>query len=132
MASQWQNFLRNLGEWRGSFATLQATGALVSISPSILTMESEEEGRLVRFGLRRWPAASKFRDDCRGYAQLTHTCAWQVVRAGPPRPTTQRSTAHMIDEARANLGGAGAPLLTASSHEYLSMVSLFSELVDGT
>lgn len=56
MASQWQNFLRNLGEWRGSFATLEATGALVSISPSILTLESEEEGRLVRFGLRRWPA----------------------------------------------------------------------------
>ncbi|MBM5815901.1 MAG: DUF3598 family protein [Cyanobacteria bacterium K_Offshore_surface_m2_239] len=56
MASQWQNFLRNLGEWRGSFANLDASGALVSLSPSILTLESEEEGRLVRFGLRRWPA----------------------------------------------------------------------------
>ncbi|MFN9660237.1 MAG: DUF3598 family protein [Cyanobacteriota bacterium] len=56
MASQWQNFLQNLGEWRGSFATLDATGSLVSLSPSILTLESAEEGRLVRFGLRRWPA----------------------------------------------------------------------------
>ncbi|MEB3318044.1 MAG: DUF3598 family protein [Cyanobacteriota bacterium] len=56
MASQWHNFLRNLGEWRGSFASLDPSGTLVSVSPSILTLESEEEGRLVRFGLRRWPA----------------------------------------------------------------------------
>jgi hypothetical protein len=56
MASQWQNFLNNLGEWRGSFATLDASGTLVSLSPSILTLESEEEGRLVRFALRRWTA----------------------------------------------------------------------------
>lgn len=56
MASQWHNFLQNLGEWRGSFASLDAEGVLLSLSPSILTLESEEEGRLVRFGLRRWPA----------------------------------------------------------------------------
>jgi hypothetical protein len=55
MASQWQNFLQNLGEWRGSFATLDPTGAQISVSPSVLTLESEEEGSLVRFGLRRWP-----------------------------------------------------------------------------
>jgi hypothetical protein len=56
MASQWHNFLLNLGEWRGSFATLDTAGAPLSLSPSILTLASEEEGRLVRFGLRRWPA----------------------------------------------------------------------------
>ena len=56
MASQWQNFLQNLGEWRGSFATFDTAGTLLNLSPSVLTLESEEEGRLVRFGLRRWPA----------------------------------------------------------------------------
>ncbi|MFN9643570.1 MAG: DUF3598 family protein [Cyanobacteriota bacterium] len=56
MASQWQNFLQNLGEWRGSFASLDPSGALLFLSPSVLTLESAEEGRLVRFGLRRWPA----------------------------------------------------------------------------
>jgi hypothetical protein len=56
MASQWQNFLQNLGEWRGSFATLDPSGALLSLSPSILTLESEDDERLVRFGLRRWAA----------------------------------------------------------------------------
>ncbi|MFM9073652.1 MAG: DUF3598 family protein [Cyanobium sp.] len=56
MSSQWHNFQRNLGEWRGSFATVDADGQVLDASPSILTLEPEEEGRLVRFGLRRWPA----------------------------------------------------------------------------
>ena len=58
MASQWQNFLQNLGEWRGSFATLDAAGHWVDISPSILSLESAEENQLVRFSLRRWPPGS--------------------------------------------------------------------------
>jgi hypothetical protein len=58
MASQWQNFQQNLGEWRGSFATINGAGEPVDISPSILTLEAAEEGRLVRFGLRRWPAGT--------------------------------------------------------------------------
>ncbi|MEB3244135.1 MAG: DUF3598 family protein [Cyanobacteriota bacterium] len=58
MAGQWHNFLRNLGEWRGSFASLDAAGQPSQISPSVLTLESAEDDRLVRFGLRRWPAGT--------------------------------------------------------------------------
>lgn len=58
MASQWQNFLRNLGEWRGSFTTIGPDGCLRDSSPSVLTLASEEEDRLVRFGLKRWPAGT--------------------------------------------------------------------------
>jgi hypothetical protein len=54
MSSQWDNFLRNLGEWRGSFASLDATGAVVEETPSILTLERGEEERLVHFRLRRF------------------------------------------------------------------------------
>ena len=54
MASQWDNFLHNLGEWRGSFSSLDATGAVVESTPSILTLERGEEERLVRFRLRRF------------------------------------------------------------------------------
>jgi hypothetical protein len=54
MSSQWDNFLRNLGEWRGSFASLDATGAVVESTPSILTLERGEEERLVHFRLRRF------------------------------------------------------------------------------
>jgi hypothetical protein len=56
MASQWQNFLRNLGEWRGSFTTIAADGTLRQSTPSVLTLQSDDDDRLVRFGLRRWPA----------------------------------------------------------------------------
>jgi hypothetical protein len=54
MSSQWDNFLRNLGEWRGSFASLDASGAVVDSTPSILTLEQGEEERLVHFRLRRF------------------------------------------------------------------------------
>jgi hypothetical protein len=54
MASQWDNFLRNLGEWRGSFASLDANGAVLESTPSILTLERGEEERLVHFRLRRF------------------------------------------------------------------------------
>jgi hypothetical protein len=56
MTSQWQNFLRNLGEWRGSFTTISADGTLQESAPSVLTLESDDHDRLVRFALRRWPA----------------------------------------------------------------------------
>ena len=54
MSSQWDNFLQNLGEWRGSFASLDATGAVVESTPSILTLERGQEERLVHFRLRRF------------------------------------------------------------------------------
>jgi hypothetical protein len=56
MTNQWQNFLRNLGEWRGSFTTISADGTLHQSSPSVLTLQSGDDGQLVRFALRRWPA----------------------------------------------------------------------------
>ncbi len=58
MSSQWHNFQQNLGEWRGSFATVDDAGKVLEESPSILTLEAGEEGRLVRFGLQRWPATT--------------------------------------------------------------------------
>lgn len=56
MSSKWQNFLGNLGEWRGSFTGIAADGTLLDSTPSVLTLAGEEDDRLVRFGLRRWPA----------------------------------------------------------------------------
>jgi hypothetical protein len=58
MTSQWQNFLGNLGEWRGSFTGIAADGTLRDSNPSVLTLAGEEDGRLVRFGLRRWPGGT--------------------------------------------------------------------------
>jgi hypothetical protein len=54
MASQWQNFLRNEGQWQGRFATLSASGEQLDETPSLLSLESGEQGSLMRFRLRRY------------------------------------------------------------------------------
>jgi hypothetical protein len=54
VASKWDNFLRNLGEWRGSFTTIDASGTLQASSPSVLTLERGMEDGLVHFRLKRW------------------------------------------------------------------------------
>ena len=35
MSSQWQNFLQNLGEWRGSFTGISPSGAVLKDTPSL-------------------------------------------------------------------------------------------------
>jgi hypothetical protein len=54
MSSKWQNFLKNLGEWRGSFTNIDGQGHVVNSIPSILNLESFEDDQLVRFRLRRF------------------------------------------------------------------------------
>lgn len=54
MGTQWQNFLQNLGEWHGSFADLDAHGALLRSTASILSLDSHEGGTCVQFRLRRF------------------------------------------------------------------------------
>jgi hypothetical protein len=54
MGSQWENFLVNLGEWRGSFTALNADGEIGESTASILTLERGEQERLVHFRLRRF------------------------------------------------------------------------------
>ena len=54
MASKWDNFLCNLGEWRGSFTTVNAAGVLQPSSPSVLSLARGEGDGHVRFTLQRW------------------------------------------------------------------------------
>lgn len=54
MASKWDNFLCNLGEWRGSFTTINAAGVLQQSSPSVLTLARGEGDGHVRFTVQRW------------------------------------------------------------------------------
>lgn len=59
MASQWDNFLQNLGTWRGSFTSLDGSGQEQDSTPSILSLEaSSAEERLVHFRLRRFADAA--------------------------------------------------------------------------
>lgn len=48
MPSQWDYFLKNLGEWRGSFAYLSPDGAREKEIPSVVTLAGENENQSVR------------------------------------------------------------------------------------
>lgn len=55
MSSQWDNFLKNLGTWRGSFSTMNLDGEMTSDIPSILTLAPVDNDKdLVRLHLRRF------------------------------------------------------------------------------
>ncbi|MEB3322243.1 MAG: DUF3598 family protein [Synechococcaceae cyanobacterium] len=76
--TQWQNFLRNRGEWRGSFTQLDDQGRELDTTPSILTLQSEDNDTLVRFRLRRF-ADGKDAPPTQDLQQEYRTLGRQVV-----------------------------------------------------
>ncbi|MEM9157321.1 MAG: DUF3598 family protein [Cyanobacteria bacterium P01_F01_bin.33] len=48
MPSQWDCFLKNLGQWRGSFAYLSPAGAIEKEIPSVVTLTGEDDDRAIR------------------------------------------------------------------------------------
>jgi hypothetical protein len=54
METNWANFLKNLGEWEGSFTQVSTDGELLSSTPSILSLEGLEDNQLVKFRIRRF------------------------------------------------------------------------------
>ncbi|VEP11930.1 conserved hypothetical protein [Hyella patelloides LEGE 07179] len=47
MLSQWECFLKNLGEWHGSFTRLSAKGEETEDTPSIVTLEGRQDNQAV-------------------------------------------------------------------------------------
>jgi Domain of unknown function (DUF3598) len=54
METNWANFLKNLGEWEGSFTQVANDGKVLGSTPSILTLEGLENNQLVQFRVRRF------------------------------------------------------------------------------
>jgi Domain of unknown function (DUF3598) len=54
MESNWDNFLKNAGEWVGTFTQVSTDGELLGSTPSLLTLEALEANQLVKFRLRRF------------------------------------------------------------------------------
>ena len=79
MASQWDNFLKNLGEWQGRFTTLSAEGIEGETTPSLLSLEKGEEERLVHFRLRRWAAGQEGGEPLREVSQEVRSLGKQGV-----------------------------------------------------
>jgi Domain of unknown function (DUF3598) len=54
MQRNWENFLKNLGSWEGTFTQVSTEGKILGSTPSILTLEGLEDNQLVRFRIRRF------------------------------------------------------------------------------
>jgi hypothetical protein len=52
IGTNWENFLKNQGEWRGSFTRFSPQGELLGSTPSLLSLEAQDNNQLVRFRLR--------------------------------------------------------------------------------
>lgn len=79
MATQWDNFLLNLGEWHGTFASLNAAAEIVDSTASILTLEQGAEERLVHFRLRRYGRGDQSTVPSREISQEYRSLGRQVV-----------------------------------------------------
>jgi len=79
MASQWDNFLCNLGEWHGTFANLAVDGSEREVSRSCLCLEQEAGERLVHFRLLRYPPGQEGGEPSRQVHQEYRSLGRQVV-----------------------------------------------------
>lgn len=79
MENNWENFLQNLGEWRGSFTSVSLEGELLDSTPSILNLEGLENNQLVRFRLRRYSAGGYSEPPLSDYSQEYRTVGSQNI-----------------------------------------------------
>jgi hypothetical protein len=52
---QWQNCLRHLGWWRGSFTNVSIEGAIVGDTPTLVTLDGEDDNRKIKQTVQRFP-----------------------------------------------------------------------------
>jgi hypothetical protein len=55
-STQWQNLLRNLGAWEGSFTALSPQGEIQSDQPTLVTLEGLDDNKTVRQTIDRFSA----------------------------------------------------------------------------
>jgi hypothetical protein len=77
--NQWENFLKNLGEWQGSFTTVSLKGELLESTPSILTLEGLENDQMVRLRLRRFGSGGYDTSPTSDFTQDYRTLGRQIV-----------------------------------------------------
>jgi len=73
MLSQWDSFLKNLGEWHGSFTRMSPLGEEVKDTPTIVTLEGRDNNKAVHQVVRYLPHDEPPRDLVLDYANLNRT-----------------------------------------------------------
>lgn len=79
MDAKWENFLKNLGEWRGSFTQFSLNGDQLSSTNSIINLESFDSGQTVRFRVRRFGEGSYDTSPTQDYQQEYRTLGRQIL-----------------------------------------------------
>ncbi len=79
MTTNWENFLKNLGEWQGSFTQVSIDGELLESTPSILNLDKSADRQLVTLRLRRFPAAGYTEQPISEIQQDYHSVGKQVI-----------------------------------------------------
>lgn len=77
--ANWENFLKNLGEWQGSFTRLSPQGEVLGVTPSILTLEGLEDNKLVNFRLRRYSNFEYQDPPTQDYSQEYRALGRQII-----------------------------------------------------
>lgn len=80
--ANWENFLKNLGEWQGSFTRLSPQGDMLGNTPSILTLEGLEDNKLVKFRLRRYDNPDYQDPPTQDYSQDYRSLGRQIIFFG--------------------------------------------------
>ncbi len=79
MENNWANFLKNLGEWKGSFTTVSLEGELIKSTPSILNLEGLENNKLVQLRLRRFGPGGYNEQPVSDYIQEYRSLGRQII-----------------------------------------------------
>jgi hypothetical protein len=77
--TNWENFLKNLGEWRGSFSQFSPQGDLLSSTPSLLSLEGAENNTLVRFRVRRYASEDFSQPPTHDYREEYRSLGKQII-----------------------------------------------------
>ncbi|TAF12201.1 MAG: DUF3598 family protein [Nostocales cyanobacterium] len=79
MTSNWKNFIKNLGEWRGSFTKISPNGEILDSTPSILNLEAFDNNQAVLFRLRRFDSSGYDSPPIQDYQQEYRTLGRQNI-----------------------------------------------------
>jgi Domain of unknown function (DUF3598) len=73
MSSQWEYLLKNLGEWQGSFTHFSPQGEFIEDTPTIVSLEGQDNNTKIRQVVRRLPPGQPPQDLVLEYSSLSRS-----------------------------------------------------------
>lgn len=72
-STQWEYLLKNLGEWQGSFTRLSPQGKAIEDTPTIVTLEGQNNNTKIHQVVRRFPPGQSPQDLVLDYSSLNRS-----------------------------------------------------------